>query len=141
MTPAGRSALRMTLYKRPDLLSADLERPRAIARRLPFRRVYAGTAHPSDADGKRPIVNIHRDLAALRPDTPSAFLPNYRLEDAALLVAGTGLWLNTPLPRLEASTRDVMDAALFLTEGAMATKRKGVDPLEPERHQRARVEM
>ena len=105
-------ARRMTLYKRPDLLFADLERVRTIARRLPFQLVYAGKAHPADADGKRLIVNLHRDLAALRPDVPSAFLPNYGLEDAALLVAGADIWLNTPLPPLEASGTSGMKAAL-----------------------------
>jgi glycogen phosphorylase len=113
---AGRPILgfarRMTAYKRPDLLLADLERLRAIARRLPFQLVYGGKAHPADADGKRLIVELHRALAALSPDIPSAFLPNYGLEDAALLVAGADLWLNTPLPPLEASGTSGMKAAM-----------------------------
>jgi starch phosphorylase len=105
-------ARRMTAYKRPDLLFADLERLRAIARRLPFQLVYAGKAHPADADGKRLIVELHHALAALRADIPSAFLPNYGIDDAALLVAGTDVWLNTPLPPLEASGTSGMKAAM-----------------------------
>ena len=105
-------ARRMTAYKRPDLLFAELDRLRAIARRLPFQLVYAGKAHPADAEGKRLIVDLYRDLATLRPDVPSAFLPNYGLEDAALLVAGADIWLNTPLPPLEASGTSGMKAAL-----------------------------
>jgi starch phosphorylase len=105
-------ARRMTAYKRPDLLFADLERLRAIARRRPFQLVYAGKAHPADLDGKRLIVDLNRALAALRPDIPSAFLPNYGIEDAALLVAGTDVWLNTPMPPLEASGTSGMKAAM-----------------------------
>ena len=105
-------ARRMTSYKRPDLLFQDLERLRGIARRLPFQLVFAGKAHPADREGKRLIVELHRALAALAPDVRGAYLPNYGLEDAALLVAGSDLWLNTPLPPLEASGTSGMKAAL-----------------------------
>jgi glycogen phosphorylase len=105
-------ARRMTSYKRPDLLFADLERLRSIARVRPFQLVYAGKAHPADAPGKRLIVELQQALAALRAEIPSAFLPNYGIEDAARLVAGADLWLNTPLPPLEASGTSGMKAAM-----------------------------
>ncbi len=105
-------ARRMTSYKRPDLLFADIERLRTIARRYPFQLVYAGKAHPADNDGKHLIVELYRALAALRPDVHSAFLPNYELYDAAVLVAGADIWLNTPLPPLEASGTSGMKAAM-----------------------------
>ena len=105
-------ARRMTSYKRPDLLFADLARLRAIAAHWPFQLVYAGKAHPADQDGKRLIVDLHQALSVLKPQIPGAFLPNYGLEDAALLVAGVDLWLNTPLPPLEASGTSGMKAAL-----------------------------
>ena len=105
-------ARRMTAYKRPGLLLRDLARLRAIARRWPFQLVYAGKAHPADAGGKALIVELHRALASIAADVPSAYLPNYGLEDAALLVAGSDLWINTPLPPLEASGTSGMKAAL-----------------------------
>jgi starch phosphorylase len=45
-------ARRMTGYKRPDLLFADLEKLQAINERLPFQIVVAGKAHPRDEGGK-----------------------------------------------------------------------------------------
>src|SRR5690606_34501328 len=50
---------RMTGYKRPDLLFADVERLRAIHRRRPFQVVFAGKAHPDDDVGKGLIRSIH----------------------------------------------------------------------------------
>jgi glycogen phosphorylase len=41
-----------------------------------------------------------------------AFVPNYDLTIAASLVAGADIWLNTPLPPLEASGTSGMKAAL-----------------------------
>jgi starch phosphorylase len=41
-----------------------------------------------------------------------AFLPNYDMAMAATLVAGADIWLNTPLPPLEASGTSGMKAAL-----------------------------
>ena len=43
---------------------------------------------------------------------PIAFLPNYDMELAASLVAGVDVWLNTPVPPLEASGTSGMKAAL-----------------------------
>ena len=40
-----------------------------------------------------------------------AFLPNYDMRMAASLVAGVDIWLNTPLPPLEASGTSGMKAA------------------------------
>ena len=104
-------ARRMTGYKRPDLLFADPQRLRAIARSQPLQIVLAGKAHPHDEGGKRLIEQVHahaRDLAdALR----IVYLPNYDFDLARLLVAGTDVWLNTPLPPLEASGTSGMKAA------------------------------
>ncbi|MCZ8131440.1 MAG: alpha-glucan family phosphorylase [Steroidobacteraceae bacterium] len=105
-------ARRMTAYKRPELLLSDVARVRELARRQPFQLVYAGKAHPADHDGKRRIEEVHAALAALRPEIASAYLPNYGLRDAAVLVAGADVWLNTPLPPLEASGTSGMKAAL-----------------------------
>ena len=104
-------ARRMTAYKRPDLLFADLERLRSIARRHPFQLVFAGKAHPQDEPGKALIRILHEHLRAVRPEITSVFLPNYDMRLGKLLVAGVDVWLNTPHPPLEASGTSGMKAA------------------------------
>jgi glycogen phosphorylase len=105
-------ARRMTSYKRPDLLFEDLDRLRRIARATPFQLVLAGKAHPRDAQGKRLIEALHAWARELRDVIAIAYLPDYDLDTAAALVAGADLWLNTPLPPLEASGTSGMKAAL-----------------------------
>jgi starch phosphorylase len=105
-------ARRMTGYKRPELLLADTERLRAIARHFPFQLVIAGKAHPQDAQGKALIAQIHARMRDLAGDVPSAFLANYDMAMAKTLAAGADVWLNTPLPPLEASGTSGMKAAL-----------------------------
>src|SRR5579885_3066931 len=102
----------MTAYKRPDLLFTDLERLRKINARHPFQLVMAGKAHPSDGPGKALIRRIHDHIAELGPELRIAFLPNYDMAIAKVLVPGADVWLNTPEPPLEASGTSGMKAAL-----------------------------
>jgi glycogen phosphorylase len=104
-------ARRMTGYKRPDLLFADIERLAMLARQYPFQLVFAGKAHPRDESGRRLIEELHQYARRLVNVVPMAFLPNYDMAIAATLVAGADLWLNTPLPPLEASGTSGMKAA------------------------------
>jgi starch phosphorylase len=105
-------ARRMTGYKRPDLVFADVERLRAIHRRVPFQLVMAGKAHPRDEGGKRLIQDLHAHMRRLASEIPMAFLPNYEMALAHTLVSGTDIWLNTPLPPFEASGTSGMKAGL-----------------------------
>ena len=105
-------ARRMTAYKRPELLFSDLERLRRIARRYPFQIVLAGKAHPQDQPGKDLIKRLHDYARELQGAVAVAFLPNYDMQSAATIVAGVDVWLNTPLPPLEASGTSGMKAAL-----------------------------
>lgn len=105
-------ARRMTGYKRPELLFTDLDRLTAIARAHPFQVVLAGKAHPRDYEGKRQIEQINGHIRNLANQIRMAFVPNYDLTVAASLVAGVDIWLNTPLPPLEASGTSGMKAAL-----------------------------
>jgi starch phosphorylase len=104
-------ARRMTAYKRPDLLFTDLARLKAIAARYPLQVVMAGKAHPNDAPGKQLIELIHQHMAELRGEIPIVFLPDYDMALALELVSGVDVWLNTPLPPLEASGTSGMKAA------------------------------
>ncbi|GAA0597417.1 alpha-glucan family phosphorylase [Craurococcus roseus] len=110
--PVVAFARRMTGYKRPDLLFSDPGRLRAIAARWPFQVVVAGKAHPRDGGGKALIRAVHEQARALEGAVPVAFLPGYDMALAKVLVAGADLWLNTPLPPMEASGTSGMKAAL-----------------------------
>jgi len=105
-------ARRVTAYKRPELLFSDIERLQAINRQFPFQIVLAGKAHPRDFDGKQRIVDIHRHIRRLAPALPVAFLADYDMALARLLVAGSDVWLNTPQPPMEASGTSGMKAAV-----------------------------
>jgi starch phosphorylase len=104
-------ARRMTAYKRPDLLFTDTERLKSIASGRPFSLVLAGKAHPRDECGKQLITQLHHDIQALAAHIPIVFLPEYDMETAQLLVAGVDIWLNTPMPPMEASGTSGMKAA------------------------------
>ncbi|MGG5886361.1 alpha-glucan family phosphorylase [Falsiroseomonas sp. HC035] len=105
-------ARRMTGYKRPELLFTDLAQLRSIAARTPFQILIGGKAHPRDTAGRKLIAEIHAAIRALDGAVPAAFLPGYDLGLARIMVAGADIWLNTPLPPLEASGTSGMKAAL-----------------------------
>jgi starch phosphorylase len=105
-------ARRMTGYKRPELLFTDIGRLERIARAHPFQVVLAGKAHPRDGVGKDLIERLHRTARDLAGIVPVAFLPNYDMAVARAMVAGADVWLNTPLPPLEASGTSGMKAAV-----------------------------
>ncbi len=105
-------ARRMTGYKRPLLLFDDLDRLAAIASQHPLQVVMAGKAHPRDGAGKETIRELHDLAARLAGKITCVFLTNYEMEMAQTLVAGADVWLNTPLPPLEASGTSGMKAAL-----------------------------
>lgn len=104
-------ARRMTAYKRPDLLFTDVQRLKSIAGRHSFQVVLAGKAHPRDEGGKRLIEQLHAQARALQGIIPVVYLPDYDLDLARVLIAGADIWLNTPLPPLEASGTSGMKAA------------------------------
>lgn len=104
-------ARRMTAYKRPDMLFEDIGQLRTVARDHPFQIVLSGKAHPRDEEGKRLIAGLHQHARELNGVIPVAFLPGYDLSLAQCLVSGSDIWLNTPLPPLEASGTSGMKAA------------------------------
>jgi len=104
-------ARRMTAYKRPDMLFADVERLKEIARHQPIQIVMGGKAHPSDEGGKALIAELHQFAKQLSGVITTAYLPNYNLDIAHMLVSGSDVWLNTPLRPYEASGTSGMKAA------------------------------
>jgi starch phosphorylase len=106
-------ARRSTAYKRSTLLFHDLEKLRALARAHgPIQVVFAGKAHPNDGEGKQLIRRVVEAGAQLGDAIPVAYLPDYGMETARFLVAGCDLWLNNPVPPMEASGTSGMKAAL-----------------------------
>jgi starch phosphorylase len=98
-------ARRFTAYKRPTLILHDPDRlVRLLTDPLrPVQLVFAGKAHPADLDGKRLIQHVHRLALDPRFAGRIAFVEEYDQHLAKYLVAGVDVWLNTPLPPLEAS--------------------------------------
>jgi glycogen phosphorylase len=105
-------AQRMTGYKRPELIFSDMKRLAAIARQWPFQLVFSGIAHPNDGDGKKGIEQVHAVMRKAGGDVPIAFIPGYNMKVAGALVAGADVWLNNPMPPLEASGTSGMKAAV-----------------------------
>jgi starch phosphorylase len=107
-------ARRFTGYKRPDLILHDLERfKRLLTNPLrPVQIIFAGKAHPADGDGKRLIQKIFR--LAQDPEFAGriAFVEDYDQQLAEYLVHGVDVWLNNPLPPLEASGTSGMKAGV-----------------------------
>jgi starch phosphorylase len=106
-------ARRAAAYKRGTLIFHDLERLKTIAEQTgPIQIVLGGKAHPRDQDGKEMIHRVHEVRDALRGKIAVAYLNNYDMALAQLLCAGVDVWLNTPLPPMEASGTSGMKAAM-----------------------------
>jgi len=107
-------ARRFATYKRADLVFTDLDRLKKLLndRWRPIQIIFAGKAHPADDPGKRVLQQVYN--AAKDPEMGGrvAFLEDYGEQFAQYLVHGVDVWLNNPLPPLEASGTSGMKAAL-----------------------------
>lgn len=104
-------ARRATGYKRSTLIFSDLHRLTDINRKAKFQMIFAGKAHPNDTGGKDLIRQIHDYATKLKDQINIVYLENYNMETAAKLTSGVDVWLNTPLPPMEASGTSGMKAA------------------------------
>ena len=105
-------ARRATQYKRAELVFSESSQLLDMARKVgPIQFIFAGKAHPKDEPGKEIIRRIIHIAGQLKPEIPIAYLENYDLVLAKLLISGVDLWLNTPLRPLEASGTSGMKAA------------------------------
>jgi starch phosphorylase len=106
-------ARRAAAYKRTDLLFSDSERLRGIADRCGgMQIIYAGKAHPQDQTGKEQIQRVFRARDQLRDKIRITYLENYSMAIGKMMTAGVDVWLNTPLPPMEASGTSGMKAAV-----------------------------
>ena len=103
-------ARRFATYKRATLLFSDIRKFEEIAAGK-VQVIYAGKAHPRDENGKRLIENIFSFAEKLKGKVKIAFIENYSMDTALMLVSGVDIWLNNPLRPLEASGTSGMKAA------------------------------
>jgi starch phosphorylase len=107
-------ARRFATYKRADLIFYDLERLKAILNK-PWQQVqiiFAGKAHPADDPGKRVLQRIFNFVRDPQMKGRIAFVEDYGEQLAQYLVHGVDVWLNNPLPPLEACGTSGMKASL-----------------------------
>ncbi len=107
-------ARRFATYKRATLIFNDRERLIRLVNdaRRPVQFIFAGKAHPADEPGKK----LLQELIIMARDSVFggriAFVEDYGEQLAQYLVHGVDVWLNNPLPPLEACGTSGMKAAL-----------------------------
>jgi starch phosphorylase len=109
-------AKRITAYKRNGLILSDAGRLAEIADDIGgLQIVFSGKAHPDDDVGKRGIVQILEQASLVARKTRNvrvAFLEDYSIDIAKVMVSGCDLWLNNPRRPLEASGTSGMKAGM-----------------------------
>jgi starch phosphorylase len=107
-------ARRFTAYKRPDLILHDMERFKQLVTDplRPLQVIFAGEAHPDDAQGKRLIQKVFQVAQDPAFAGRIAFVEDYDKELATYMVHGVDVWLNNPIPPQEASGTSGMKASV-----------------------------
>jgi glucan phosphorylase len=106
-------ARRMVYYKRPLALFGETEQLKEllVSTERPLRIIISGSAHPADDEGIA-LIEVLREIIKKNFVNQVIYLPEYRKEFAQLLVAGSDVWLNTPVVGSEACGTSGMKAAL-----------------------------
>jgi len=106
-------ARRFATYKRATLLFRHPERLAQILNHpnRPVQIIFAGKAHPHDHQGKLLIQQVCQMATQDRFRYKIVFIEDYDMCVARYLVQGVDVWLNTPLPPLEASGTSGMKVA------------------------------
>jgi len=107
-------ARRFSTYKRADLIFQDLDRLKKILNNpwKPVQIIFAGKAHPADDEGKRILQRIYQYAQQPEFGGRIAFVEDYGEQIAKYLVQGVDVWMNNPVPPLEASGTSGMKAAV-----------------------------
>ena len=104
-------ARRPVAYKRPLLLYHNLERLVKIGEgRLQI--IQCGKSHPHDQHSQDIVKQIVKISHELQGKVRVIYLEDYSPRLARFLVAGTDIWMNTPMQPLEASGTSGMKAAM-----------------------------
>lgn len=104
-------ARRFAGYKRPELITKDLERFLRILndKDRPVQIIFAGKPYPMDFQGVQTFNHLVRMSQSIKN---MAVLTGYELKLSRTLKAGADLWLNTPRVTREASGTSGMSAAM-----------------------------
>lgn len=102
---------RFVPYKRPLLLFEMVDRLREIAYHK-LQVIYSGTCSPSDDYCNGVMHELKKLQLELRGQVKLAVFPTRNLDSAALMVAGSDVWLNNPEPPMEACGTSGMKAAM-----------------------------
>ena len=107
-------ARRFAGYKRGNLLLKDPERLVKILTdsARPVQIIFAGKAHPKDAQAKEIIRQIIHFASKYNVRNRIVFLEDYDIKVARYMVQGTDVWLNNPRRPMEASGTSGMKAAI-----------------------------
>jgi starch phosphorylase len=107
-------ARRFATYKRADLVLSDKERLAAILNdaHRPVQIIFGGKAHPSDEPGKRLLQKVFNAARDSDFGGRLAFVEDYGELFAQHMVHGVDVWLNNPLPPMEACGTSGMKAAV-----------------------------
>ena len=91
-------ARRFATYKRANLIFSDPERLHRLLvnPRQPVQLVVAGKAHPADTPGKEVLQSVYRFTHDPFYEGRVAFVEDYGMYPAHVLVQGVDLWLNLP---------------------------------------------
>ncbi|MCF7667241.1 MAG: alpha-glucan family phosphorylase [Akkermansiaceae bacterium] len=104
-------ARRFAAYKRPDLITRDIQLFRAMLNnpKYPVQIIWAGKPYPFDYTA----IEIFNQLIRITRDYPNAtVLVGYELELSRFLKNGSDIWLNNPIVTREASGTSGMTAAM-----------------------------
>ena len=104
-------ARRATEYKRAAMIFSDIEKLKEVNGQGKIQVFFAGKAHPKDTLGKNLIKEIYEYINRLKGEIDMVYLENYNMEMAGKLTSGVDVWLNTPMPPMEASGTSGMKAA------------------------------
>ena len=107
-------ARRFVAYKRGNLLLRDPQRLINLLNNpdKPVQIIFAGKAHPRDAEGKEIIRHIVNFASKYGLQRRIVFLEDCDIEVARMLVRGVDVWLNNPRRPREASGTSGMKAAI-----------------------------
>lgn len=107
-------ARRFATYKRAALLLTDRPRLRSLLgdAARPVQFVFAGKAHPADAEGKALLTIINQFAANPDSEGRFVFVPDYDIDIARTIYGGCDVWLNNPVRPMEACGTSGEKAAL-----------------------------
>jgi starch phosphorylase len=105
-------ARRFAPYKRAHLILKDIARLEKILTNesRPAQIIFAGKAHPQDAQGKDLIKQLVQTSNRDKVRRHMVFLEDYDLDIARTMVQGCDVWLNTPRRPFEACGTSGMKA-------------------------------